>query len=290
MKVLFINNYIHPKNLHAFMKYGFDIETIHGNINLGSIDLSLYDVVYSPSTPIQTNKYPNTKFIFGPHFSVFPEKHQLDMISSINTVYSQPSEWVCQFWQKIPECTVSLKIIPFGVDTEMFHPEKPLNMREKVFIYVKHRHPNELEKIIHFIQTKGFSPKIFDYVHKYNESDYIQYLKESKFAVWLAAHESQGFALQEALSSDVPLFVWNVTSLNQEYGCGYPDIPATTIPYWDNRCGEYFTKEHEMETTFDVFISKLNTYRPREFVLENLSIEKCAQKFVDVVNEIVLPK
>ena len=83
MKVLFINNYIHPKNLHAFMKYGFDIETIHGNINLGSIDLSLYDVVYSPSTPIQTNKYPNTKFIFGPHFSVFPEKHQLDMISSI---------------------------------------------------------------------------------------------------------------------------------------------------------------------------------------------------------------
>ena len=55
------------------------------------------------------------------------------------------------------------------------------------------------------------------YINKYNETDYINYLKECKYGIWVDAHESQGFALEEALSLDVPLLVWNIKSLNQEY-------------------------------------------------------------------------
>ena len=80
--------------------------------------------------------------------------------------------------------------------------------------------------------------------------------------MWLDAHESQGFALQEALSCNVPLFVWNITSMRQEYGSSYNDIPATTIPYWDERCGEYFYNINELEDKFNLFLSKLETYKP----------------------------
>jgi hypothetical protein len=38
----------------------------------------------------------------------------------------------------------------------------------------------------------------------------------------------------------VPLLVWNVSSMNQEQNSSYNNIPATTIPYWNESCGEYF--------------------------------------------------
>ena len=78
--------------------------------------------------------------------------------------------------------------------------------------------------------------KIFDYVKKYNEEDYLHYLQDSRYGIILDAHESQGFAIEEALSCNVPLLVWNTEYMSQEYGSHYSDIPCTSIPYWYNRC------------------------------------------------------
>ena len=74
--------------------------------------------------------------------------------------------------------------------------------------------------------------------------------------------------------------------MNQEYNLNYPDIPATTIPYWDDRCGEYFTDIQELPDVYNKFISKLNDYKPREFILEKLSMEKCEKIFIDIVKKI----
>ena len=71
--------------------------------------------------------------------------------------------------------------------------------------------------------------------------------------------------------------------MSQEYGYNYPDIPATVIPYWDERCGEYFYKVEEFETTYNKFITKLENYKPREYILENLSPQKCGERFIKLV-------
>jgi hypothetical protein len=71
--------------------------------------------------------------------------------------------------------------------------------------------------------------------------------------------------------------------MNQEEGYNYDNIPATCIPYWDERCGEIFYKQEECGPKFDEFISKLDTYKPREYVLENLSVEKCAKRFRELI-------
>ena len=124
---------------------------------------------------------------------------------------------------------------------------------------------------------------MFDYVSSYSEEVYLDYLQNSKYGIWLDAHESQGFALQEALSCDVPLLVWNVLSMNQEHKSSYNNIPATTIPYWNESCGEYFYNEQELENTYNLFISKLDTYKPREFILKNLSVETCEKNLINFI-------
>lgn len=283
MKLLFINISMHPKNLYALLNYDIEITTIN-NSNLDTIDLNNFDVIYSPSQPIDINKYPNAKFIFGPHFSVFPEKN-IERIKGKNSIYIQPSKWVVDLWNSFPICRdLNIQELSFGVDTKKFCPIKNISDRHNVFIYHKRRNPKELNILKNFLNNLNINFKIFDYVNKYTEEEYLNYLKETKFAIWISAHESQGFALEEALSCDIPLLVWNVTSLNQEYGSNYPDFYATTIPYWDQRCGEQFTDINELHLLFNKFISNINTYKPREYVLENLSIDVCSNKFINLIN------
>jgi glycosyltransferase involved in cell wall biosynthesis len=287
MKVLFIENGMHVKNLNALRKYDMFVISIN-HTNLDAINLHHFDIIYSPSCPIDVSKYPNSKFIFGPHFSVFPNKNQIDLISgNKNVIYIQPSEWAKQAWTNNPICkNIRFETLPFGVDTDNFNQIKSITERNNVFIYFKRRQPAELNFVIQFLNSRGITAKIFDYVHRYHENDYIDYLHDSKFGIWLDAHESQGFALEEALSCNVPLLVWDVVSMSQEYGSSYGNIQATTIPYWDERCGESFTNINDFELSFNKFINNLSNYKPREYILENLSIEVCNKKFIEVVNKI----
>jgi hypothetical protein len=167
----------------------------------------------------------------------------------------------------------------------MFQPILSIQDRTKIFIYFKRRFDEELEYLTAFLLSNGVDFMIFDYVEKYEEEVYIKYLHESKYGIWLGAHESQGFALEEALSCDVPLLVWCATSMNQENGSNYPDIPASTIPYWDERCGEFFYDKEELETTFQTFVSKLEEYRPRDYILETLSIPVCEKRLIDLIRK-----
>jgi hypothetical protein len=290
IRVLYLGTYMHGKNEYALTHYpNIEITRIHHPNDLAKYNLKDFDCVYSPAIPIPVAQYPNTRFLFGPHFSVFPD-NRLQQILSPNTSYILLSTWVKQYWSQYLQNILHLvDTIPFAVDTTKFSPKYPIQTRNKVFIYYKRRDPNELNMIETFLKTQNIEYKLFDYTQRYEEHDYIKYLQQTKYAIWLTAHESQGFALQEALSMDVPLFVWNVNSMSQEYGVNHPNIPATTIPFWDSRCGEYFYNESEFLSTFQIFLSRLETYRPREYILENLSSEICEKRFIDLIKKNLHP-
>jgi len=280
MKVLFIDNWIHPKNKRALELYK-NIQFYMVSLqNIGGIDLSMYDGVYSSSEPVDVAKYPGIKWVFGPHFSVFPDQKLLP-IRSPNCSYILPSAWTVTLWESSEICRgVRLENVPFAVEVDKFCETAPIYGRDKVFVYYKSRDPAELRFLETVLAANGINYKLFHYEHKYDEKEYLACLQEAKFGIWLGRHESQGFALEEALSCNVPLLVWNVSSLNQEYGQRYPDMYATVIPYWDERCGEYFYNRDDLVETLQRFLSKLYTYRPREYVLENLSPEVCEERFM----------
>jgi hypothetical protein len=291
MKILFVNNWMHRKNEHALMSYkNIQFTTIKHVHELDNYNLCDFDCVYSPCLEIDVSKYPNTKFIFGPHFSVFPQE-RLKITKGNNSVYIQPGEWVKQDWSnniqyKYITNDLIIKTLPFGVDTNKYNKIKPLIERQQVFIYFKQRNPSELEIIKNYLDKKNIIYKIFNYNESYEENDYLNYLHNSSYGIWVGRHESQGFALQEALTCDVPLLVWNVKSMNQEYKTNYDDIPASTIPYWDERCGEYFTNIDDLDELHNKLLNNIHNYKPREFILENLSTEVCENKLFDLINNI----
>lgn len=284
--MILIIGYFHHKNKTGLINI---LEYLKISYKFGNLsDIENYNIIYSPSNPINSSLYPNKKFIFGPHFSVFPD-NKLLQINNIhkNSIYIQPSEWVTTIWINMNvNKYLPIKSFPFPIDTIKFSPNTLttyIKDKTQVFIYHKRRNPEELKCVESFLQSKNINYRIFDYVKRYDENDYLSFLQKSKFGIILDAHESQGFALEEALSCNVPLLVWNTKTMNQEYISTYSNIPCTTIPYWNEICGEYFYNNTELEKTFDLFISKLETYKPREYILENLSVEKCSERFSELI-------
>lgn len=74
--------------------------------------------------------------------------------------------------------------------------------------------------------------------------------------------------------------------MSQEHHSKYKDLPCTSIPYWDEKCGEYFYEKEDFEKIFDIFINKLETYNPRQFILDNFITEKCKNNFINIINNI----
>ena len=283
MKILILG-YFHSKNTEGlynilkFLKFQFE--------HLADCkDFTSYDMIISPVKPLEAYKWPSKKFIFGPHFGVYPSV--LPVINSINNaehncVYIQPSDWVSNLFS--PFITnMPVKTLSFPVDTEKFKALRvnPIGTN-KVMIYFKNRNPHHLTMVHEFLCKKGFEIIIFDYSKRYNENDYLNALKNVAFVCWIGSHESQGFALQEALIMNVPLFVWNVKLLSDEWGGKRPDIAATSLSYWDDSCGSYFDDEKNMESCFELFYENLNSgvYQPHKFIESCVGVQVCAQRFL----------
>ena len=288
MKILLIKSSIHHKNLNFILKCKIINFTIIDNVfQINQYDLNSFDAVFSPCEIIDVSKFPNIKFIFGPHCCLFPKEKNLSLVKGKNSIYIQPSYWPIEFWHNIDSSTKELNLLPFafGVDTNKFINVKNLSDRSCVFVYYKNRHPFELEFIKDKLNNLNINYKIFSYTNRYNEQEYLDYLQNSKYGIWVGAHESQGFALEEALSCNVPLLVWNIKLMCQEVGSSYDsNLEATTIPYWSESCGEFFYEMSEFEDKFNLFISKLSEYNPRDFIINNLSVNVCEKNLIDIVN------
>lgn len=278
MRVLiYLSGTFHHKNYQG-LKQILDFLNYDYLFTNKMVDFKDYDIIYSPCGPIR-GSYPN-KFIYGPHFSVFPDK-KLKQIQGQKAIYIQPSEWAKNAWgiQHIP-----INVFSFPVDINRFSPIN--NDKSFVFVYTKRRNPKEVEFVCNFLKQNNIKFVLFDYLKRYREEDYLNVLQHAKYGIIIDAHESQGFAIEEALSCNVPLLVWNVKTMNQEWNSRYEAIPCTTIPYFDERCGKVFYEQDEFIPTFNTFIENLNFYQPRKYIIENLSVEPCSKKFIELIKNI----
>jgi hypothetical protein len=105
----------------------------------------------------------------------------------------------------------------------------------------------------------------------YSEIDFISKVSKSKYVFMLDSCESQGIAIQEIMSMNVPMFVWDVEyweDRGEEY-----KTKSSSIPYWDERCGAFETNKDNIENSFVYFLNKFGFFNPRSYILENLTLE-----------------
>ena len=181
-----------------------------------------------------------------------------------------------------------------GIDTQEWSPIANGSASVDFLIYDKVRwdhdrvHSALVSPILANLRKRGLSYEFIRY-GAYKPSQYHAALGRARAMMFLCEHETQGLAYQQAMSCNVPLLAWDpgqwLDPWRYRYGEGF--VPSTSVPFFDERCGLSFTGLRDFNETLDQFLSHLNSrvFRPREYVQDNLTLEHCSQKYIDLLTE-----
>lgn len=233
-------------------------------------------------------KIEGINIVAGPNLYVTPRQIP-ERIDLSEVLYIHPSPWVIDLWKQESFKRAKLDYWPTGIDTDIFVISN--KKKERVLIYFKERYPEELEYAEKLLTKLNIPFKTIRYSF-YNEYDYQSSLSQAKYVLWIGRQESQGIALQEALSTDTPILVWDVKNLghwrsNPKNEAVFSDSEnaftgATSAYYFDNNCGVIIKEKTELNNAIMYMEKKYTNFAPRKFILENLSLKKQARDFINL--------
>jgi hypothetical protein len=159
--------------------------------------------------------------------------------------------------------------LPGGVlEEKLLYNGNQENRKNKCLIYFKNRSYDELDLVKTFLKTKNIPYEIFEY-GKFKNKSLINQAKICQFATVLTTTESQGYGVQELMSQNIPLLVWDKSENIFENKI----VRGTSVPFWDNVCGIKVNSFDELEKEFIIFYKNIATYHPAEYFKDNLTIE-----------------
>lgn len=196
-----------------------------------------------------------------------------------------PCEWVTKSY-RTDKATVGKRIVewPAGVDTERFTPDDVAVERDCLIYYktvTKQTTDADLKRLTDTLDAGNVSYSVIKY-GAYTEDEFIRACNTSRCAIWLAGTESQNIALLECMAMGVPVLVYDQTLFQYN---GFEMQGASSAPYFDDRCGvKRIGREFDI-SDIKAFIghSTACAYNPRDYVLENFTLDRCARKYYDIV-------
>lgn len=241
--------------------------------------------IHDDAAALRFMHQPRVLPVVGPNLFVMPVDAE-PCIDFRGAVYLRPSEWTVRFWEQagFVECPMAPWAV--GIDTDDFRPTGDVPDQRSVMVYHKMRDSQELVYILDRVRAHRLDARLILY-GAYDEDEYRRALRRVSMVIWHGQAETQGIALQEALACDVPVLVCDVTSLRQTRG-GYPFEPevfgftVSAAPYFDERCGVRITELGALDTALESIMETRDSFRPREYVLQNLSLEGQARALVSV--------
>lgn len=214
----------------------------------------------------------------GPNIFTLPHE-QLAVVKKFNNFVFN-SEWaMCRSTASYSVMNNKNKYIwAVGVDTDTYI-KNDMQKEYDCFIHFKSRASRELRDTEKLLNNNNQTYTVLKH-GTYSPNDIIKYSSNCKYCIILDATETQGIANMEIMSCGIPCFIFDKT----EWRSG---IPATSVPYFDERCGIITTPDEygSYESKFENFISNLNKYNPREYILENHTLELSVNKLLKIVEE-----
>ena len=207
--------------------------------------------------------------LVGPNLVVLPSENKDLICSRYIDKYLVNSEWTKEMYIKdAPELKNKIAIWPAGVDTDYWKSRK--KKKDYVLVYIKSTAKKIVKETVNLLKEKNFVVKIIKY-GEYRPDEYLRFLQKSKFAVFFSGSESQGIALFEAWSSNVPTLVWNKGYVKISLAEKEKRVSASSAPYLTEKTGLFFKNTSEFETVLEKFRKKFEKdfFQPRNYIINN---------------------
>lgn len=271
-----------PGMVYKNLKKG--LEKINVEVASYPLDLSspcdYYACLSDPTPWEQQGILPESISLLGPNNWEIPDEHTASKYSD----FLVPSEWVKDLYSTFDFMKdKNIHVWPVGIDTTQWSDKTSSEKIGDCLIYHKGM-PNNLKNMaIELCLDKGLSCGVLTYGH-YEEAALHEATEQCRFAILVTRTESQGIAVQQILSTGMPCFVFE-KEMWDDRSDGIK-CPASAVPYWDERCGVKVAEgssREEIHAAFTYFLENLESFDPRAFIKENLTLEISAQKFIDIL-------
>ncbi len=219
------------------------------------------------------------KLIAGPNLVVTPDEYSSLIASPEIDLYLTPSNWNRNWWLSIkPELANRLVVWPAGAEDRGATKEEA---KKIVLVYKKTVPENLFAEAIEKLKANKLNYQVINY-GEFKQSEYFSLLAQSQIIIYLQESESQGIALLEAWSRNIPTFVWNKGVLEYKNYI-WPEAKISS-PYLEKECGAFFKNSTELAELLTDFINKKLVFSPREYYLENFTDKICAANFFKLIN------
>lgn len=235
----------------------------------------------------------NCPIVYGPSFGINPISDPQIMNNYPIKKLIVPGKWVKELFS--PYGSENIEVWPVGIDSDYWQPTNQIKQID-FLIYNKIRWFHQkmdselVNPIKNILNAKGKTFVEIKYGH-YKPLQLKQALEKCKMVIFLCEHETQGIAYQQILSSGTPILAWDRGGYWEDPNW-YPDKikfkSVSSVPYWNEYCGVKFDSilkfEEKLTEFLDLFAS--NFFQPREYILQNLTLEKSAINYFDIISSI----
>lgn len=206
--------------------------------------------------------------------------------------YVQHCEWAISIYRPYygaERCAVWA----VGIDTDQWRPATPAGATTDFLLYNKIRWDHSrrdaelVQPVRNTLRAQGLSFEEIRY-GAHRPAQYAAALRRCRSLLFICEHESQGLAYQEAMAAGLPVLAWDPGEWldPRRFEWGTPYVPASSVPFFDARCGERFRDFAAFGGTLERFCERRHAgaYAPRDYILENLPLTKCAQRYLDLLD------
>jgi hypothetical protein len=224
--------------------------------------------------------------VAGPVNALFADEcHSILQMPEIDLVII-PSEWTRNFYRDVPSLAAKSRVCTCGVDTDYWKPTVR-SREQRAVVYWKSGDEGFCGEVEAIVRQCGLEPLRVRSRHGehriFTQADYRDMLDRSVVAVFLSTFETQGIALAEAWSMNVPTVVWDPQGDAEWQGRRFRS--ASSAPYLTPATGLAFGDTRGLRPAMDRALQSLGSFQPRDWVLQNMTDAVCSKRLYEVIKE-----
>ena len=222
--------------------------------------------------------------VAGPVNALFADESDGVLLAPEVDLVIVPSEWTVDFYQGFPALVSKSRVCPCGVDAGVWKPAGGTKERTAV-VYWKSGDERFCEAVEGIVRRCGLEPLRLESRHGehglFKPAAYRDALERSVVGVFLSTFETQGIALAEAWSMDVPAVVWDPQA--EAHWRGRPFTSRSSAPYLTPSTGVTFRALDDLEDVLRRALGSLGAFHPRAWVLEHMTDAVCAEMLYSLI-------
>jgi hypothetical protein len=196
-------------------------------------------------------------------------------------------EWAMEFFRDAPALRAKCRACPCGVDAEVWKPSPGADRSRTAVVYWKSGGEGFCEQVEGVVRACGLEPRRVRSLHgehaMFSPADYRQLLDRAAIGVFLSTFETQGLALAEAWSMDVPTVVWDPRGTAQWRGRSFES--RSSAPYLTPATGRTFRTIDDLAPVLRGALADRASFRPRDWVLAHMTDAICSAALLAIIRE-----